>query len=280
MTTHKTVTPKPPRGLLAVLAFGAFLVGMDAMLVSTLIPAMTASVHVASHSGGLFVTMYALAYGLSSPLFGPIADHFHRQTMFLIGLVVFGLSTMLTGWARSFDELLVFRAMTGIGGAIIIPTIFALVADMVPFEQRGQVMGIVTGSLWSASVIGVPIGSFLTYGTTWRTPFWVVGTLDNHSGRRRPQNCDKIPITATADRKDYVGGNLSPSVSVRSEGILDLLGLVLIIFMDGGIIRHVRLHRRLLHAQFSFKRRRSWPHYHDLRSRKHAGEYLGWPMVR
>ena len=167
----------PAQSLLGIMALGAFLVGMDSMLVSTLIPAMTATVHVPAHAGGLFVTMYALAYGLSAPLFGPVSDHFGRKTVLLCGLFIFGISTALTGWGQTFSELLVFRALAGLGGAIIMPTIFALVGDRVPYEQRGQAMGLVMGALLSASVIGVPLGSFLAFGTTWRTPFWVVGVL-------------------------------------------------------------------------------------------------------
>lgn len=127
----------PAQSLLGILALGAFLVGMDSMLVSTLIPAMTTTVHVPAHAGGLFVTMYALAYGLSAPLFGPVSDHFGRKPVLLCGLFIFGISTALTGWGQTFSELLVFRALAGLGGAIIMPTIFALVGDRVPYEQRG-----------------------------------------------------------------------------------------------------------------------------------------------
>lgn len=165
-----------PNGL-GLMALVAFLIGMDSMLVSPLVPVMTTTVHVSAHWGGLLVTTYALAYGVSAPLFGPISDHVGRKPVLIAGLVVFAFSTALTGWGGTFWELLVFRGLAGIGGAVVMPTLFALVGDRVPYERRGQAMGLVMGAFLSASVIGVPIASFLAYSSTWRTPFWVVGAL-------------------------------------------------------------------------------------------------------
>lgn len=167
----------PNRKLLGVLALGAFLVGLDSQLVVTLVPAMTASVHVPADNGGLLVTVYALAYAVSAPIFGPISDRRGRKLVLLIGLAVLGMSTALTSEGHTFGELLAFRAAAGCGGGMVMPTLFALVGDTIPAAQRGQAMGLVMGALLSASVIGIPLGSFLAYGTTWPTPFWVVGLL-------------------------------------------------------------------------------------------------------
>ena len=165
------------KGLLGVLALCAFLVGMDSMLVSTLIPAMTVTAHVPAHDGGLLVTMYALLYALSAPLFGPVSDRLGRKPVLILGLFIFAVGTALTGFGNTFIAMLVFRSISGLGGAIIMPAVFALIGDTVPYERRGQAMGVIMGALLSASVIGVPLGSFLAYGTTWRSPFWVVGVL-------------------------------------------------------------------------------------------------------
>lgn len=171
------VSAPTAKGLLGVLAFCAFLVGMDSMLVSTLIPAMTVTAHVPAHDGGLLVTMYALLYGLSAPLFGPLSDRLGRKPVLILGLLIFAVGTALTGFGNTFIAMLAFRAVSGLGGAVIMPTVFALIGDTIPYERRGQAMGVIMGALLSASVIGVPIGSFLAYGTTWRSPFWVVGVL-------------------------------------------------------------------------------------------------------
>ena len=171
------VSAQTAKGLLGVLAFCAFLVGMDSMLVSTLIPAMTLTAHVPAHDGGLLVTMYALLYGLSAPLFGPVSDRLGRKPVLILGLFIFAVGTALTGFGNTFIAMLAFRAVSGLGGAVIMPTVFALIGDTIPYERRGQAMGVIMGALLSASVVGVPLGSFLAYGTTWRSPFWVVGVL-------------------------------------------------------------------------------------------------------
>lgn len=177
MTQEGVESKAKVSGLLIVLAYCAFLVGLDSLLVSPLIPVITATAHTPAHQGGLLVTAYALSYGLSAPLFGPVSDHWGRKKLMTLVLVVFGVGTATTGFGLTFPELLLFRAIAGLGGAMTMPTVFALIGDSFPYEMRGKAMGIVMGAMVGSTVLGVPLGSFFAYLGSWRWTFWAVGIL-------------------------------------------------------------------------------------------------------
>lgn len=78
----------------------SFLVGLDALVVGPIIPEIAKDLHFQTETGGLLITAYALAYGVSAPLFGPISDRWGRKTMLLAGILLFSLATALTSLAN------------------------------------------------------------------------------------------------------------------------------------------------------------------------------------
>jgi multidrug resistance protein len=165
------------RRILIFSALCAFLVGLDSLVVSPLIPNIAAATHTAENVGGLLVTAYALLYALAAPLFGPISDRLGRKKMIIAGMLLFTVATALTGVGESFSWLLVFRALAGLGGAMIMPSIFALAGDTFSYQQRGQAIGIIMAALIGSTVLGVPLGTLLAYVSTWRWTFWIIGLL-------------------------------------------------------------------------------------------------------
>lgn len=165
------------RTWLAVLAACACLVGADALVVSPLAPKITSDTSTAHDLGGLLVTAYALAYMIASPVFGVLSDHWGRKTLMVAGLTVFGGGTALTGTGRSFALLIVFRAISGLGAAALVPSILAFISDKVDPRQRGSAVGIIVGAMMGASVLGVPLGSFTAEVASWRWTFWGIGMI-------------------------------------------------------------------------------------------------------
>ncbi|MFK4227091.1 MFS transporter [Streptomyces sp. NPDC019890] len=165
------------KALLAVGAFAALLVGSDTLVVSPLIPSIAAATHTSAHSGGLLVTAYALVYAVLGPLFGPVSDRWGRKPTAILGLVVFSVSTALTGVGSSFALTLTFRALAGLGAAMLLPSVFAAVSDRVPAERRGSAIGVITGMLMGSSVIGVPAGALVAEAASWRWCFFGLGAL-------------------------------------------------------------------------------------------------------
>lgn len=165
------------RGLLMILAICAFFIGLDSMLVSPLIPEILGTTKTPVERGGLLITAYALLYGLTAPLFGPISDKVGRRLMIIMGMFIFSIGTFFTGISSNFGTILFFRALTGIAGAMVMPSVFALVGDKFPANGRGKNMGLVMGAMIGSTVIGVPIGAFITEFIPWQMTFWLVGFL-------------------------------------------------------------------------------------------------------
>ncbi|MED2792632.1 MFS transporter [Bacillus wiedmannii] len=163
--------------MIRILAIVAFFVGLDSLIVAPLLPAITKTISIPDGSGGLLITIYALCYGITAPLFGPMSDRVGRKRMIIMGFVIFSISTFCTGLAKDFEMLLLFRGLTGLSGAMIMPSIFALVGDKVTYESRGKAMGTIMGAMVGSTVIGVPIGAFLSEIGNWQWTFYSIGLL-------------------------------------------------------------------------------------------------------
>ncbi|NKY45249.1 MFS transporter [Nocardia cerradoensis] len=163
------------RRWLTVLAICGCFVGLDALVVSPLAPQITHSVHVSPRLGGLLVTAYALAYMIAAPIFGPLSDRWGRKRLMTAGLTVFAAGTVLTGFASGFAAIIVFRAISGLGAAILVPAILAFVSGAVAAERRGAAIGVIVGAMMGASVLGVPAGAFLAGIVSWEWTFWGIG---------------------------------------------------------------------------------------------------------
>jgi len=172
--THSYVPPKGAR--LAVLTVavstGMLLAALDASIVGTAMPTVVASL------GGLDIFSwvfagYALVSTTAMPVFGRLSDVYGRKRLYLVGLGLFVLASGMCGASQSMLQLVVFRALQGIGGAAIFALTFAIIGDLYPPEKRGYVSG-VTSSMWAiASIVGPALGALLTGTVGWRWVFLV-----------------------------------------------------------------------------------------------------------
>ncbi|PLX61103.1 MFS transporter [Sedimenticola selenatireducens] len=165
------------RMLLPVLALCSFFVGLDSLIMVPLLPAMADSLDIGRNQAVLLVTAYALAYMLFAPLFGYLSDRLGRKRIIVAGIALLALGTGLTGSGSNFSQLLLFRALTGIGAAMIEPGLLALVGDRFSYAERGRAMGVVMGAMIASTLVGVPIGGFLAQLSDWRWSFYIIGGL-------------------------------------------------------------------------------------------------------
>ena len=165
------------RSMVRILAIIAFFIGLDSLIVSPLLPAIIQTTGIPSGKGGLLITAYALYYGLTAPLFGPLSDKVGRKRMIVTGFTAFSVATFCTGLTVDFEMLLLFRGLTGLSGAMVMPSVFALVGDKVPYQSRGKAMGMIMGAMVGSTVLGVPIGAFLSEIGNWQWTFYCIGVL-------------------------------------------------------------------------------------------------------
>jgi EmrB/QacA subfamily drug resistance transporter len=116
---------------------------------------------------------YLLTSTVTVPLYGKLADVFGRRRVFLFGMVVFLAGSILCGLARGMTELIVFRAIQGLGAGALFPSIFTVVADLYRLHERGKIQGVFSTVWGIASLVGPGLGAWLTITWSWRSVFFV-----------------------------------------------------------------------------------------------------------
>ncbi len=166
--------PSPPRRGLVVsgVMLGLFLGAMESTAVATAMPTVIASL------GGLAIyswvfSAYILAATISMPLWGRLADLYGRRRVYLTGLAIFLVGSVLSGLAPSMTVLIVCRTLQGLGGGALIPLGMTIIADLYGLEQRARMQGYFSATWGLASIVGPLIGGFLTDHLSWRWVFFV-----------------------------------------------------------------------------------------------------------
>ena len=115
-------------------------------------------------------TAYLVASTTTVPIVGRLSDLYGRKVFFLSGIVVFLVGSVLAGVSQSMNQLIVFRAIQGIGGGSMMALSFTTVGDFSAGRAR-QVPGIVAAVFGLSSVIGPTLGGFITDSLSWNWVF-------------------------------------------------------------------------------------------------------------
>ena len=155
-------------GLMLVMLMAA----LDGTIVATALPTIAGDLGGLNHISWV-TTAYLLAQTVVTPLYGKLGDQFGRRIVLQIGLVVFLIGSALCGLSHSFIELIVFRALQGLGGGGLLVSAQAAIGDVVPPRQRGRYQGLFGAVFGLATVIGPLIGGTLTTNLSWRWIFYI-----------------------------------------------------------------------------------------------------------
>jgi EmrB/QacA subfamily drug resistance transporter len=165
----------PRREILVVLPglLLALIVAMlDQTVVSTALPRIVGTLHGVTHLSWV-VTAYVLASTVTTPLYGKLGDLYGRKRWLMIALVIFLIGSALSGLSHSMDQLIMFRALQGLGAGGLMVGVIATIGDMVSPRERGQYMGYMMAAMMLAMVAGPLVGGYITDDWSWRWIFYI-----------------------------------------------------------------------------------------------------------
>ncbi|WP_106769154.1 MDR family MFS transporter [Paenibacillus faecalis] len=116
---------------------------------------------------------YMVAVMAGTPIFGKLSDMYGRKRFYIFGLVVFLAGSILCGMADTMLQLIIFRAIQGIGGGALMPIAFTIVFDLFPPEKRGKMTGLLGAVFGTSSIMGPLLGAFITDNIGWEWIFYV-----------------------------------------------------------------------------------------------------------
>jgi EmrB/QacA subfamily drug resistance transporter len=166
---------------LAVIVAAQFMVVLDVAIVNVALPSIKTDLHFTQESLQWVITAYAILFGGVLLLGGRMADLLGRRRLFIAGIVLFTVSSLLSGLAWSEGSLIAFRALQGLGGGLLSPAALSiLTTTFAEGRERNLALGIWGAVSGSGGAAGVLLGGVLTSSIGWSWIFFInvpVGAL-------------------------------------------------------------------------------------------------------
>ena len=175
-SAEAAAVPTGPRREVLIILPGLLLAIMLAMLdqlvVSTALPRIVGDLGGVTHLSWV-VTAYVLASTVTTPLYGKLGDLYGRKRLLIIAIVIFLVGSALSGLSHTMDQLIMFRALQGLGAGGLLVGAIATIGDLVSPRERGQYMGYIMASMTLAMIAGPLVGGYITDSLSWRWIFYI-----------------------------------------------------------------------------------------------------------
>ncbi|KAF3918337.1 hypothetical protein ABW21_db0207188 [Orbilia brochopaga] len=156
--------------ILPSLWIGVFLAAMDNLIVASAYGRIGSDLHELSKTSWI-AAAYLVTTTSFQPLYGKLSDIFGRKACLMFAYIVFAAGSGWCGAARSMDELIVARAVAGVGGGGMTTLVAILMTDLIPLRKRGTWQGIVNIVYAVGAATGAPLGGLLADSVGWRWAF-------------------------------------------------------------------------------------------------------------
>jgi EmrB/QacA subfamily drug resistance transporter len=254
---------------LAAMCFALFMMMLDNTVVNVALPSIQRDLHASLSSLEWTINAYTLTLAVLLVTGGRLGDIFGRRKIFLIGVFVFGVSSAIIGVSPNGGILVAFRAVQGVGAALMMPATLSIITQAFPAEQRGMAIGTWAGVSAMALAIGPVFGGFLTQSVSWRAIFFInppiaviaIAVTLFATRETRDETVDRtvdyagivtLTVSLTALVLALIEGNSWHWGSVQIVSLFAVAVLGLLAFVQ------IELHSRAPIVNFSFFRARSF----------------------
>src|SRR5437763_6804566 len=196
------------RWTLAATILGSSMVFIDGTVVNVALPALQTKLNATATDVQWVVEAYTLFLAALLLFGGSLGDRFGRKKIYAIGIAVFALASIWCGLAPNIAQLIVARAVQGMGGALLVPGSLAIISATFNEKERGKAIGTWSGSTAITTALGPLLGGWLIEHVSWRAVFFlnvplalivIALVLAFLADRRREEQ---------AGRRDFVGASL------------------------------------------------------------------------
>ena len=167
------MTPARRRWTLALAGLGAFMSALDVVVVATALPTMRTQLGASLADLEWTINAYNLALGCLMLTGAALGDRFGRRRMYVLGLVVFTVGSVLAALSPGTGLLIAARVVQGAGGAVLVPLTLTLISDAFGVEERGAAIGIWGGITGLGVAAGPVVGGAVVQGISWQWIFWL-----------------------------------------------------------------------------------------------------------
>ncbi len=159
--------------VMLVVMMGVMVAAVDTTIVVLGLPVMMVDLHSNIISMVWVIMAYLLTLTMLSTQVGRFGDMFGRVRMYNLGFAVFTLGSLLCGLSHTGTQIVVFRIVQGIGGALISSNSGAIIADTIPASERGRAYGVMAVGWSMGAVLGILLGGVIVTFVTWRYIFFI-----------------------------------------------------------------------------------------------------------
>jgi EmrB/QacA subfamily drug resistance transporter len=158
--------------ILSVTSLGALLSSLNFSTLIIALPELIRGLHASVFQAMWIMLAYMVAQTVVVLLAGSIADRVGRKRLYLVGIILFTIVSLLSGFANSATLLIIWRVLQGGSGAVVIALSTAIVADAFPKKELGRALGINITVVAIGQIIGPVLGGWLTTAYGWEWTFW------------------------------------------------------------------------------------------------------------
>ncbi|HJR07941.1 MAG TPA: MDR family MFS transporter [Pyrinomonadaceae bacterium] len=151
---------------------GMFLAALEATVVGTAMPTVIASLGGLNHYSWVF-SAYLITSTVTVPVWGKLSDLYGRRLFYQVGIFIFLVGSVLSGLSGSMTQLIVFRAIQGLGAGALVPLGMTIIGDIFTVKERARMQAYFSGVWGFSSVIGPVVGGFITDQLSWRWVFYI-----------------------------------------------------------------------------------------------------------